>query len=134
MCLALIIIEFWKIFRFNSHISIIIIIQTDKENDQYLQGKYPHQFINRLLPYLHTSRNIQLICRLVEYLLSVSEALALMLSIICAQSNETFAFPHKLSTVLRWNECIFVHLLLFKYGSKRSRCLMEHYYLKGFVC
>lgn len=70
----------------------------------------------------------------VKYLLTVyAEALALMLSMIRAESNKTFAFPHKLSTALQRNECIFVHPLLFKYASKRSRCLIEHYNLKMFV-
>lgn len=58
-----------------------------------------------------------------------------MLSIICAQSNEkAFAFPHKPSTAPRCNERIFIHLPLFKHCSKRSRCLIEHYYLNRFVC
>lgn len=50
-----------------------------------------------------------------------------MLSMVRAQSKETFAFPHKLSSALQHNECIFVHPLLFKYVSKWSRCLIEHY-------
>lgn len=85
---------------------------------------------------LHGSKDAQLICRLVEYLLSqYAETLAVMLSIICAQSNEkAFAFPHKPSTALRCNECIFIHPPLFKHCSKRSWCLIEHYYLNKFVC
>lgn len=76
--------------------------------------KYRHSFINSLILYLYTPRNIQLICRLLEHLSMHAETLELMLSIVCAQSNETFAFPHRLSTALRRNEGIFVHPLLFK--------------------